>query len=383
MTQDMPECCREGISRNPCRCVRCDANEARREQLREQQIQAEEFVLKDYAISESERVEMETLLEIANERIKDANAPEEQLSLLPPPAYLPPPPLPPIPRRRRGQVQPQGDKPLPYPSERVAIHHAAMQNEQTIESMGDGLPMRALIEHFTEKQEHMTKLPFLEYLPTDNAADERIAELRAKQPPEKVRAMTEKSPDWHGGDNCSFHPLPDGNIGRGSHISDSQVDALVEQIKHELEKAMEGGDSWRMPVYDDAKTSHDQPPPKVNTHEPLWPAVISDISAMLFISPNAPTDSLLDRVTDDMHERDAVGRERYGTPLQPFNGRDPIRDAYAEALDMAVYLKQALVENTNPLSGFDLLFLYHNALGQILALRREIALRDALKKDSV
>lgn len=51
-----------------------------------------------------------------------------------------------------------------------------------------------------------------------------------------------------------------------------------------------------------------------------------------------------DLVIADMKERDQVGRERYGTPLQPYNGRDALVDAYQEALDLAVYLRQAIYE---------------------------------------
>jgi len=39
-----------------------------------------------------------------------------------------------------------------------------------------------------------------------------------------------------------------------------------------------------------------------------------------------------------------MGKERYGTRLQPFNGRDPFIDAYQEVLDLAVYLRQAIYE---------------------------------------
>lgn len=53
-------------------------------------------------------------------------------------------------------------------------------------------------------------------------------------------------------------------------------------------------------------------------------------------------------VLKDMVDRDAVGRERYGTPLQGFNGRDALRDAYEEALDLVVYLRQAIYERDNP-----------------------------------
>lgn len=51
-----------------------------------------------------------------------------------------------------------------------------------------------------------------------------------------------------------------------------------------------------------------------------------------------------DLVIADMKERDKVGRERYGTPLQAFNGRDGLVDAYQEALDLVVYLRQVIAE---------------------------------------
>lgn len=49
-------------------------------------------------------------------------------------------------------------------------------------------------------------------------------------------------------------------------------------------------------------------------------------------------------VIDDMTVRLKVGIQRYGTALQPFNGRDALRDAYEEALDLACYLRQAIAE---------------------------------------
>lgn len=77
-----------------------------------------------------------------------------------------------------------------------------------------------------------------------------------------------------------------------------------------------------LPVRESAP-SHitDQPPPVANRRPAVW-----------------------DLVMADMKERDQVGRQRYGTPLQPFNGRDALMDAYQEALDLAVYLRQAIYE---------------------------------------
>ena len=51
-----------------------------------------------------------------------------------------------------------------------------------------------------------------------------------------------------------------------------------------------------------------------------------------------------DAVISDIQERKELGVRRYGTALQPFNGRDALQDAYEEALDLAIYLKQAIIE---------------------------------------
>lgn len=65
----------------------------------------------------------------------------------------------------------------------------------------------------------------------------------------------------------------------------------------------------------------DQPLPIVNDHPDIQAAVIADIET-----------------------RREVGIQRYGTALQPNNGRDMLLDAYEEALDLAIYLKGAIVE---------------------------------------
>lgn len=67
--------------------------------------------------------------------------------------------------------------------------------------------------------------------------------------------------------------------------------------------------------------STEQPKPTPNHHPAVWPLVLADMQA-----------------------RDQLGRQRYGTPLQPHNGRDALRDAYEEAMDLAVYLRQAIYE---------------------------------------
>lgn len=74
------------------------------------------------------------------------------------------------------------------------------------------------------------------------------------------------------------------------------------------------------------------------------PAPITGIEAgaavwpMVFESPGL---ALPDWLIDDMKERHELGVKRYGTPLRVWNGRDPLTDAYQEALDLVVYLQQS------------------------------------------
>ncbi len=62
----------------------------------------------------------------------------------------------------------------------------------------------------------------------------------------------------------------------------------------------------------------------------------------------APQKNLLPPITDivirDLNSRTELGKKKYGTPLQPFNGRDALKDAYEEALDLCQYLRQAIYE---------------------------------------
>ena len=59
--------------------------------------------------------------------------------------------------------------------------------------------------------------------------------------------------------------------------------------------------------------------------------------------PNGNT-HLWSLVIRDMLDRNAAGVKKYGTSLQAGNGRDALMDAYQEALDLCVYLRQAIEE---------------------------------------
>ena len=51
-----------------------------------------------------------------------------------------------------------------------------------------------------------------------------------------------------------------------------------------------------------------------------------------------------DAVIADLTERSRVGTAKYGTPLYTHNGREALMDAYQEALDLLMYLRQFLLE---------------------------------------
>jgi hypothetical protein len=49
-------------------------------------------------------------------------------------------------------------------------------------------------------------------------------------------------------------------------------------------------------------------------------------------------------VAEDLEARKQLGLKRYGSLLQPNNGRDNLQDAYEEVLDLCVYLKTEIEE---------------------------------------
>lgn len=62
------------------------------------------------------------------------------------------------------------------------------------------------------------------------------------------------------------------------------------------------------------------------------------------VTHRAAPGTVWDLVVRDMHGRDELGHRKYGRPLEAHDGRDTLRDAYEEALDLAVYLRKAMLE---------------------------------------
>jgi len=56
---------------------------------------------------------------------------------------------------------------------------------------------------------------------------------------------------------------------------------------------------------------------------------------------------VLAHVIADLSDRAQQGKAKYGTYLCTNNGRDALFDAYQEALDLCMYLRQAILERGN------------------------------------
>lgn len=54
--------------------------------------------------------------------------------------------------------------------------------------------------------------------------------------------------------------------------------------------------------------------------------------------------SVFEELIKDIQARNEKGRETYGVEMNPFDGRNSLRDAYEEILDCAAYLKKCLME---------------------------------------
>lgn len=60
--------------------------------------------------------------------------------------------------------------------------------------------------------------------------------------------------------------------------------------------------------------------------------------------PNAGDVEVIGLVLEDIKERSEIGKKKYNTLLKANNGRDALIDAYQEALDLVMYLRQELYE---------------------------------------
>lgn len=60
--------------------------------------------------------------------------------------------------------------------------------------------------------------------------------------------------------------------------------------------------------------------------------------------PKPGSIEVLRHVLDDLQSRSDMGKRKYGTRLFTHNGRSALWDAYQEALDLVMYLRQLILE---------------------------------------
>ena len=108
-------------------------------------------------------------------------------------------------------------------------------------------------------------------------------------------------------------------------------------------------------------TTADQPAPTPNASTPIIELVLADVSDQY--------------VAADLRARAEVGRARYGVYLQAHNGRDALRDAYEEALDLTMYLRQMLEEATTDEARVGIRSICRGAIGTAQNLRWLISRR--------
>lgn len=92
--------------------------------------------------------------------------------------------------------------------------------------------------------------------------------------------------------------------------------------------------------------------------------------------------SIQSLVRADIDAREQVGIQRYGTPLQPHNGRDAMRDAYEEALDLTCYLRQVIAEREEPASA-EIARLLATVAEQDVTIARQVDLIAELRRQLV
>jgi len=64
-------------------------------------------------------------------------------------------------------------------------------------------------------------------------------------------------------------------------------------------------------------------------------------------APQSGRDVVLPYVLQDVKDRGEFGKGKYGVYLETFNGRDALIDAYQEAIDLVMYLRQLILEREN------------------------------------
>lgn len=118
-----------------------------------------------------------------------------------------------------------------------------------------------------------------------------------------------------------------------------------------------------------------EPAPVKNDLPEIWPMLIHELT-LRERSEGMIGGIIINAVITDAQERHEQGVAKYGVGLQPFNGRDALKDAYQESLDMLAYTRQLFWENTCNDDPCAIVELMDVAINSVLAYRTVIYARD-------
>lgn len=124
---------------------------------------------------------------------------------------------------------------------------------------------------------------------------------------------------------------------------DCTVDRLCDRHQNMYEMSSMKVDTVEIPV--DVKISYSPDPdhPELQSLRNMAARESAAVNVEPKPIPNQHP-HVADLVIADINSRKEFGLKKYGTALQPHNGRDALTDAYQEALDMCKYIRQAIYE---------------------------------------
>jgi hypothetical protein len=124
-----------------------------------------------------------------------------------------------------------------------------------------------------------------------------------------------------------------------------------------------------LPKHNDGPSAHDLVIRDMLSRDPRW-----DLSY-------GTARHLRDRAAEGLRQRKALGLERYGTILQPFNNRDSLRDLHEELMDAACYARNRMLEiSEDSLEWAELAEIYDELVGHLVKVQR---IRDAVRPENV
>jgi len=147
---------------------------------------------------------------------------------------------------------------------------------------------------------------------------------------------------------------------KASNLEKLQPDIYVEDAPHHIQNAINANLNSQMII-----AIFDKPYNQHFSHRQIrvrnWDDILDlvkvkqaniDLNKHIFDSPaiikqETPKGNgrpIIDLVMEDFRKRSEIGLEKYGELLRPNNGRDSLIDAYQEALDLCMYLRQAIEE---------------------------------------